>query len=216
MAKKLLYGTQEIAHELRTPLSNVSLYTGLILQKNATKQQMEYGEIIDNEMRRITQIIDNAIALMRGNQPEQYEYGNPAALLNKLTNQYRLSLAQSDCTLTVQCTATSTSNCFYPKRALEHVLMNLLNNAKKYAPGHQVLVGLKCQNNMLSLWVENLIENASVLDANKTYRKQLSGLGLGLISCKRLVTSLGGSFECIINKNGRRYNANFPLKEENN
>jgi len=214
MAKKLLYGTQEIAHELRTPLSNVSLYTGLILQKKATKQQMEYGEIIDNEMQRITRIIDNAIALMRGDQPEQYEYGNPAALLEQLAEQYRLSLVQSDCTLTVQ--RSTTSNCFYPKRALEHVLINLLNNVKKYAPGHQVIVGLECQNNRLSLWVENYMVKSSVLGSNKTHIKQLSGLGLGLVSCKRLVKNLGGNFECTINKNGRRYSASFPLKEESN
>ncbi|MBL4899109.1 MAG: HAMP domain-containing histidine kinase [Colwellia sp.] len=214
MAKKLLHGTQEIAHELRTPLSNVSLYTGLILHKNSTKQQLEYGEIIDNEMQRITRIIDNATALMRGNQPEQYEYGNPSSLLNELASQYRLSLAQSGCILTVQCSVTL--NYFYPKRAVEHVLLNLLNNAKKYAPEQQVIIGLECQNNMLSVWVKNHAVNVSALDSNKTHLKQLPGLGLGLMSCKRLAKSLGGSFECTLNKNGRCYRANFPLREESN
>ncbi|MBL4764793.1 MAG: HAMP domain-containing histidine kinase [Colwellia sp.] len=214
MAKKLLHGTQEIAHELRTPLSNVSLYIGLILHKKSTKQQLEHGEIINSEMQRITRIIDNATALMRGNQPEQYEYGNPSGLLNELANQYRLSLAQSGCILTVQCTITL--NYFYPKRAVEHVLLNLLNNAKKYAPGQQVILGLACQNNILSVWVKNHVVNVSALDANKTHLKQVSGLGLGLMSCKRLVKSLGGDFECTINKNGRCYRANFPLREESN
>jgi signal transduction histidine kinase len=151
---------------------------------------------------------------MRGNQPEQYEYGNPSSLLNELANQYRLSLAQSGCILTVQCTITL--NYFYPKRAVEHVLLNLLNNAKKYAPGQQVILGLVCKNNILSVWVKNHVVNFSALDAHQTHLKQVSGLGLGLMSCKRLVRSLGGDFECTINKNGRCYRANFPLREESN
>lgn len=213
-AKKLLHGTQEISHELRTPLSNISLYIGLILNKNSTQEQLAHGEIITNEMQRITRIIDNATELMRGNQPEQNEYGNPSVLLNELANQYRLSLAESGCILTVQ--SAITLNCFYPKHAVEHVLLNLLNNAKKYAPGHQVILGLDCENNILSVWVKNYAINLSTLDSDKAHLKQLSGLGLGLMSCKRLVKSLGGSFECIINKNGRCYTANFPLSEEYN
>lgn len=213
MAKKLLHGTQEIAHELRTPLSNINLYIGLILHKDSTQEQLAHGEIITNEMQRITRIIDNATELMRGNQIEQNEYGNPSDLLNELASQYRLSLAESGCTLTVQ--SAITENYFYPKHTIEHVLLNLLNNAKKYAPGHQVILGIDCHNNMLSVWVKNYAVNISTLDSDKAHIKQLSGLGLGLMSCKRLVKNLGGSFECIINKNGRCYSASFPLKEEN-
>ncbi len=213
MAKKLLYGTQEIAHELRTPLSNINLYIGLILHKNSTQEQLEHGEIITNEMQRITRIIDNATALMRGNQPEQYEYGNPSNLLHELADQYRLSLLESGCLLTVDCPISL--NCFYPKHAIEHVLLNLLNNSKKYAPGQQVVLGLNCQSDILSVWVNNFEVNHSALDSDKTHLKQSHGLGLGLMSCKRLVNSLDGRFECVINKNGRCYTAYFPLRGEN-
>lgn len=209
-AKKLLHGTQEIAHELRTPLSNISLYIGLILHKNSTKEQLEYGEVITNEMQRITRIIDNATALMRGKQPEQYEYGNPSSLLNELASQYRLSLAESGCTLTVD--SSLNSNYFYPKHAVEHVLLNLLNNAKKYAPEQKVILGLKCENDVLSVWVENCVVDGAMLDSDKSCLKQPSGLGLGLMSCRRIVKSLGGGFDCAINKYGRCYTAYFPLK----
>jgi signal transduction histidine kinase len=210
VAKKLLHGTQEIAHELRTPLSNINLYIGLILHKSSTQEQLEHGEIITNEIQRITRIIDNATALMRGNQPEQYEYGNPSNLLYELANQYRLSLLESGCLLTVDCPISL--NYFYPKHAVEHVLLNLLNNSKKYAPRQQVIVGLDCQSNMLSVWVKNFEVNSSDSYSGKTHLKQPPGLGLGLTSCKRLVSSLGGSFECTINKNGRCYTAYFPLR----
>lgn len=213
MAKKLLYGTQEIAHELRTPLGNINLYIGLLLNKNSTPEQLAHGEIITNEMQRITRIIDNATELMRGNQPKQYEYGNPSVLLNELQSQYRLSLAESGCILTVK--STITESYFYPKHAVEHVLLNLLNNAKKYAPEHQVVLGIDCHNDQLSVWLKDYAVNISTLDSDKTHLKQSSGLGLGLMSCKRLVKGLGGSFECIINKKGRCYTANFPLRKRN-
>jgi signal transduction histidine kinase len=212
MAKKLLYGTQEIAHELRTPLSNINLYIGLILHENSTKDQLAFGDVITNEMQRVTRIIDNATALMRGQQPEQYEYGSPSNLLNELAEQYRLSLAESGCLLTTDCKATG--NYFYPKHAAEHVLLNLLNNAKKYAPEQQVTLGLRCDDNILSIWVENNVPNGCTLSSNDTYVKQTSGLGLGLISCDRIVKNLGGSFDCSITKNGRCYTACFPLKDE--
>lgn len=212
MTTKLLNGTQEIAHELKTPLSNINLYIGLILHKNSTQEQLAHGEIITNEMQRITRIIDNATEIMRGNQPEQYEYGEPSALINELANQYRLSLAESDCILTAQCSITL--NYFYPKHAVEHVVLNLLNNAKKYAPGHHVILGLDCHNNMLSVWVKNYAVKISTLDSDEVYLKQSSGLGLGLMSCRRLVSSLGGSFDSAIHNNGRCYTAYFPLSEE--
>jgi signal transduction histidine kinase len=211
-AKKLLYGTQEIAHELRTPLSNINLYIGLILHENSTKDQLAFGDVITNEMQRVTRIIDNATALMRGQQPEQYEYGSPSNLLNELAEQYRLSLAESDCLLTTDC--KKTGNYFYPKHAVEHVLLNLLNNAKKYAPEQQVTLGLRCDENILSVWVKNNVPNGCTLNSNDTYVKQKSGLGLGLISCDRIVKSLGGRFDCSITKNGRCYTACFPLKDE--
>jgi hypothetical protein len=209
---KLLHGTQEIAHELRTPLSNINLYIGLILHKYSTVEQLKYGDIITQEMQRITRIIDNAIELMRDKQPEQYEYGNPLNLLNEMANQYRLLMAKSGCELTVECTITLSY--FYPKHAVEHILLNLLNNAKKYAPGEQVVLGLNCENNRLFFWVKNYRTNVQNSDCNKVYLKQSSGLGLGLMSCKRLSVSLGGGFDCKINKNGRCYTAYFPLKEE--
>lgn len=210
-AKKLLYGTQEIAHELRTPLSNINLYIGLILHENSTKEQLAFGEVITNEMQRITRIIDNATALMRGQQPEQYEYGNPSSFLNELANQYQLSLTESGCMLTVDCNITESY--FYPKHAVEHVVLNLLNNAKKYAPNQQVTLGLRFKNNMLLVWVNNNVLSRTV-KSNNAHLKQSSGLGLGLISCKRLVKSLGGSFDCRITKLGRCYTACFPLHDE--
>jgi signal transduction histidine kinase len=213
MAEKLLHGTQEIAHELRTPLSNINLYIGLILHKNSTQEQLAQGEIITNEMQRITRIIDNATELMRGNQIEQNEYGNPSVLLNDLASQYRLSLAESGCTLTVQ--SAITENYLYPKHTVEHVLLNLLNNAKKYAPGHQVTLGVDYKNGRLCVWVKNFAVDVSLVDSKESHLKQSPGLGLGLMSCQRLVQGLGGSFECTINKNGRCYSASFPLKEEN-
>ena len=211
-AKKLLQGTQEIAHELRTPLSNVSLYLGLILRESMTKSQREYGEVITQEMERMTRIIDNATELMRGNQPEHYEYGNPASLVNDLVSQYSLSLAESSCLLTGECFVTT--NYFYPKYAIEHVVLNLLSNAKKYAPGQQVTLGLSCKNNKIFVWVDNQFVAKNTLNRHATPIKQSSGLGLGLKSCKRLAKNLGGNFTCSIHKNGRCYTACFPLKKE--
>ena len=211
-ATKLLHGTQEIAHELRTPLSNVSLYMGLILQKNTTAEQLEYGEVITNEMQRITRIIDNATELMRGNESKQYEYGNPSDLIDKLRNQYQLSLANSGCNLTSEC--KDIGNCSYPKYAVEHVVLNLLSNAKKYAPGQKVKLGVYCENNILKVWVENFNDNTLDTATDKDHLVQASGLGLGLMSCERITKSLNGRFYCEINKNGRCYTAHFPLKEE--
>lgn len=206
-AQKLLHGTQEIAHELRTPLSNISLFTELIMLSKPSKERDQYGKVLENEMQRITRIIDNAVALMRGDPVSGYETGQPLELLNTTASQYKRYLQEANCSLSINCNIGDIS-LHYPKQATEQILVNLISNIKKYAPNSHVTLGADYKNNTLYFWVRD--------EANHTLNKKVlvkpSGLGLGLMTCERLARNFSGEFKETVNKNGRCYNVSFPLQ----
>lgn len=205
-AQKLLHGTQEIAHELRTPLSNISLYTGLIMRSEISKERDQYGKVLDNEMHRITRIIDNAIALMRGEPVTGFEKSRPQELLNTLANQYRRYLQEAGCSLSIDNSIDGVYS--YPKQATEQILVNLISNAKKYAPNSHVTLGGSYANKALRFWLQDEANDK----INNKLSAQPSGLGLGLMTCERLAHGFAGKFEVNINKTGRCYSVSFPIQ----
>lgn len=198
-AETLLSCTQDIAHELRTPLGNINLYVGLMLRSEVPSDKERYQLIIDNEMLRISQIIDNATALMRGTPVDPWEYLSPTAHLQSLYQQYQLRLTSTGCQLSVK--STLNEHYWYPKHAVELVLLNLLDNARKYAPGHLVTLSAELVGNELRFSVNNHRQQS----VESLHAIAPSGLGLGLQTCQRLAAQFGGRLESDITDSGRNY-----------
>lgn len=203
-AETLLSCTQDIAHELRTPLGNINLYVGLMLRSGVQSDKERYQVIVDNEMQRISQIIDNATALMRGTPTDPWEYLAPASHLQSLNQQYQRLLQSSGCALVVE--TSDTQPHWYPKNAVDHVLLNLLDNARKYAPGDRITLGSATREDELIFWVHNQHQVKIGLPPAPS-----SGLGLGLQTCERLAAQFNGRLEAKITSTGREYRLCLPL-----
>jgi len=204
-AETLLSCTQDIAHELRTPLGNINLYVGLMLRSEVQSDKERYQLIVDNEMLRISQIIDNATALMRGKPVDPWQYLSPAMHLQSLYQQYQLRLTSTGCQLCVQ--STLNDKYWYPKHAVELVLLNLLDNARKYAPGHLITMAAGLEDNELFFSVNNCRQQA----VDSLHAIAPAGLGLGLQTCQRLAAQFDGRLDKEITDTGRHYKLYLPI-----
>jgi two-component system sensor histidine kinase KdpD len=107
---------------------------------------------------------------------------------------------------------------------MEHVLINLLENAAKYSPPDgSITISARCSNGSLLVTVADHGSAISVPDRgrvfDKFYRaessKHLSGTGLGLSICKGIIDAHGGQIWVDSSyKHGNRFTFSLPIPEQ--
>ena len=105
------------------------------------------------------------------------------------------------------------------------VLVNLLNNAVKYAPeGARITVGVRRRGDMAYLWVEDDGPGVPAGDEEKVFDMFYTGvkrspdsrrgIGLGLALCRAIVQAHGGEISMKnIKPHGARFWFTLPLAE---
>jgi signal transduction histidine kinase len=196
-----------VSHELKTPLTTIRMYAELLASGRVepVEKQNHYLSVIVEESRRLTRLVNNVLDFGRLEQGrkryrlEPLELGPWIEAFLK-THQVRLAAAgmsarfgrpQGDATVRVD------------RDALEQVLLNLLDNAVKYAAsGRRFDVGLDPSGEGWALSVEDrgpgipancrekVFETFSRLDDSLTARQP--GSGLGLTIARRLMRGMGG------------------------
>jgi len=107
---------------------------------------------------------------------------------------------------------------------MEHVMINLLENAAKYSPPDgSITISARCRHNALLVTIADLgavipePDRGRVFD--KFYRsessKRLSGTGLGLSICKGIIDAHGGQIWVESSyENGNKFTFSLPIPEQ--
>ncbi|MDY6827216.1 MAG: ATP-binding protein [Bacillota bacterium] len=203
MAKRLDYYTSnlkkfaaDVAHEIRTPLTTMSLLTGLLKEHDMEpQQQKEFIEDLDNELERLIALVNDLLTLSR---LENNQVGKESISLNALLremiseNQYRFARAglelngeAPDEELIVHATTLQ----------LRQVIGNLLDNALNYtAPGGTIRVLLYKKDKEAVVAVEDtgcgipeedvdyIFERFFRVDRARSREAGGTGLGLAIVS----------------------------------
>ncbi len=211
MAKRLDYYTSnlkkfaaDVAHEIRTPLTTMSLLTGSLKEHDMEpQQQKEFIEDLDNELERLIALVNDLLTLSR---LEKNQIGKESISLNVLMreiiseNQYRFARAglelsgeMPDEELTVQATTLQ----------LRQVIGNLLDNALNYTtPGGTVRVLLYKEDREVVVAVEDtgcgipeedidyIFERFFRVDRARS--REAGGTGLGLAIVSEIITKHEG------------------------
>src|SRR3990167_3362025 len=146
----------DIAHELRTPVSNLMTHTEVVLSKkrdiNAYEDNL-YSNLED--LKRMSRMIDDMLFLAKADNglivPEQtaIELADVAA---KLTEYYRLLAEERDIRLSV----TGTGQVRGDRLMLDRAISNLLSNALRYTPeGKTISLRIRQTADTTSLSIEN-------------------------------------------------------------
>ena len=195
-----------VSHELRTPLAQIRMFTEtLLLGRVRSEGERDRSlEILDQEVRRLTHLVDNLLYVARGERdnlrvrPEDADLGllarevvegfAPLAAARRVTLAQRI---QEGVLVRVD------------RSAMRQVLLNLLDNAVKYGPpGASVTVAVEASEGVARLWVEDrgpgvpagererIWERFARLD--RDVESAIAGSGIGLAIVRELVTSQGG------------------------
>ncbi len=128
----------DLAHELRTPITNLRVETEVLLEKARTVE--EYRAVLEGnliELERLSKVIDRILLLAKMDSPQLALEMTPcqmAPLVSKLFDFYALLAEEKEINLSL------TGDCliFGDEPLVEQAVGNILSNAIKYTPpkGH--------------------------------------------------------------------------------
>ncbi len=193
-----------ISHELRSPLGFIKGYTTTLLRSDATwdqKTQQEFLEIIDQETDHLMELIENLLdssRLQSGQLHMQFQFVRLDTLIKNVIA--RCCLHNPSLVVNTEFDANLVPIQGDPHR-LAQVFDNLLSNAAKYAPGSEVLVSVKQEENHAHIAISDngpgISDQYIPLLFTRFFRvpdqsPNVHGSGLGLFICKQILQTHKG------------------------
>lgn len=127
-----------VSHELRTPLASIRVFGELLRHGRVTeeKQVREFGQYIDNESRRLSQLVNNILDFSKIESGQRVYRFLPASIEEIVTGAlgaYQVALDHRGIRIAVTTTAEPLPNLEIDAEALVQAISNLLDNAVKYS-----------------------------------------------------------------------------------
>ena len=194
------------SHELRSPLTTVrAAAETLRTVENDDQASARFLDLIERNAERLASLIDDLLELSRIESRELNVHLEPVSLASVVDRSLaqhahraqlkRISLAHA---------VSGAPEVSADRRALEHVLGNLVDNALKYCPeGASVSVSAQTEGQAVRVSVADtgpgiapehlprVFERFYRVDAGRS--RELGGTGLGLSIVKHLVEAMGGT-----------------------
>ncbi len=212
----------DIAHELRTPVTNLMTQTQVALSQ--ARSAVEYQEILYSNMEeyeRIAQMIGDMLFLAKadnGLNPPSAVNINLESEVSNLFDYYEAWAEECHVSLVLEGTACIKGDPLMLRRALS----NLLSNAIRHTPANNcVTVNLRCDENKIFIVVENPGVPVSTEHLSKLFdrfyridpsrQRSGEGAGLGLAIVKSIIETHGGRIIATSNETGTQFRINLPV-----
>ncbi|MBL1274605.1 MAG: heavy metal sensor histidine kinase [Ectothiorhodospiraceae bacterium] len=229
--QQLTHFSDDIAHELRTPVTSMLTQTQVALSQS--RNGNEYREILYSnieEYERMAQMISDMLLLAK-TENGLYELNSVDIDLNKelqeLIEYYEMWAEERDISLTLEGQATVQGD----RPMLRRVLGNLLSNAIRHTPpGHtvhakikqmapssakhptreSVIISIENPGSMIPAeHIPKLFDRFYRADASR--KRGSEGAGLGLAIAKSIIDVHGGNIEVSSTPECTRFNITLPL-----
>jgi signal transduction histidine kinase len=197
-----------VSHELRTPLSSIRVF-GEFLKLGRVKEQekiREYGEYIETESRRLTQLINNILDFSKiesDRKTYQFERASVEEVIGATLKTFEVQLRQQNFSIRFEQLPAELPPVLIDTDAIAQAFMNLLDNAVKYSgTAKEIQVRLGRRDGFVTVSVTDQgigiprEEQAKIFD--KFYRvstglvHDVKGSGLGLSLVKHIVKAHRG------------------------
>ncbi len=215
-----------VSHELRTPLTQIRMFAEtLLLGRTRTAEEHRRSvEIIDQEARRLSHLVENILQFSRGERGTTHLAPRPlelAPLLRELAEKFQpvARTRQVRIATSLEDGATVLAD----DEAVTQVILNLLDNAVKYGPaGQEVRLGLERAGRAVRVTVEDEGPGVPERDRERIWarwqrldrdeRRAISGTGIGLTVVRDLVSLHGGrAWVEASERGGARFVVELPL-----
>ena len=196
-----------VSHELKTPLTSIRMYAELLAagRIKTTEKKKQYLQVIVTESQRLTRLVNNVLDFSRleqGRKNYHLEKLDMMVFLYETIKAHSLRIKKAGLVLKED---IPDENIIVEtdRDALEQVLLNLLDNAIKYASeGKELSIALKVRKEYCELQFadrgpgvppahrDSIFKKFHRVDDSLTAQKPGSGLGLSI--SRRLLRDLGG------------------------
>jgi signal transduction histidine kinase len=197
-----------VSHELRTPLASIRVF-GEFLKLGRVKGEIkvqEYGEYIETESRRLTQLINNILDFSKiesGQKTYQFEQADVEQVVNETLKTFEIVLDQHGFTVNLEKPQQSLPPVVIDQEAIAQAFINLLDNAVKYSgEANEINVTLGQQNGFVIIAVRDFGIGIASEEREKVFEKfyrvgnvlvhDVKGSGLGLSIVKHIIEAHQG------------------------
>jgi signal transduction histidine kinase len=200
-----------VSHELRTPLSSIRVFGEYMRLGRVTREDKirEYGEYIEAESRRLTQLINNILDFSKIESAEKkYRFcpTDVVELVEHTVAGFELPLRESGVSISFAVRGGRPPLLMLDKDAFSQVLVNLLDNAVKYSNGNKTIqVTVSGQPDQVRIAVRDHGIGIPAAERKKIFEKfyrvgsglvhDVKGSGLGLSIVEHVAKAHGGRVE---------------------
>jgi signal transduction histidine kinase len=197
-----------VSHELRTPLASIRVLAELLNlgRINQPDRVREYGAYIENEGRRLTQVINNILDFSRiesGRKLFNFESCDLKELVSETLDAFAVHLKQNGFTLSYDAPQTALPNVVIDPDAIALALTNLLDNAIKYSgDAKEINVSITHSVRFVAVSISDRGIGIAADEQEKIFEKfyrigaglvhDVKGSGLGLSLVKHIVIAHQG------------------------
>lgn len=196
-----------VSHELKTPLALIRLFAETLelgRVKNQEKAQ-EYYRIINNESRRLTQLINNILDFSKieaGRKEYEFAEADIAEVVEDVLRSYEYQITSAGFKLITDI-QHDTPAVLIDQDAISQALLNLLNNAVKYSDEvKEISVRVRARDDQVAIEVADSGIGIPRSEQEKVFEKfyrvssglvhNTRGTGLGLALVKHIVEAHHG------------------------
>ncbi|MDE3838318.1 two-component sensor histidine kinase [Bacillus methanolicus] len=191
------------AHEIRNPLTGIKGLIQLLSEKYKDEKDQYYFSVINKEIKRINEIVSEFLIL-----------GKPTAQILEVLDLRNIFIELNPIILSEANLYNVRYYCLLPpepvlvkctKDQIKQVVLNLTKNAFESMPDGGILkIELKIENRSCMIEVTDTGIGIAEEELSKIfdpfYTSKDTGTGLGLVICKRIVESFGGTIQILSNK----------------
>jgi|GEM_PF-522741 len=213
-----------MAHEFRTPLTNINLAAELMSKKGNDPANQKFLDIISKENSRLIQQVERVLHLARidhGAQPLQHENISLRSLLDNVYHEMEIQIEEKNAT--VQFEGIPDDVTIYGDRQhLTNVFRNLIDNALKYSTDKpEITITARNEKDGILISIQDNGIGIPASQSNLIFEKfqrlpqdqntEQKGFGLGLAYVKRVIEMHKGfiQVDCTTQK-GSRFNVFLP------
>lgn len=194
----------DISHQTKTPLTNLRLYSTLLMEEELTPRQREQAQVIFQQSEKLSFLIETLVKLSRletdvlAVTPKSQPL---SPLLERAASQAKAAAEQKGIALQLHLQQQAEMRALYDLRWTAEALGNLLDNAVKYTPPdgciqvsatqYELFCRIDVRDNGIGVAEEEQAQIFGRFYRGRQVREQ-EGLGIGLYLAREIAQKQGG------------------------